>query len=83
MSKLRQSLGQRRPICFPTAPEFWVEFAYMNFGTIHHVGKTGLFLDEFLDVLDYWAASRNFGDHVFVEDITSDDSVHYVVHLGS
>lgn len=80
---MRRSLGQRRPTCFPTAPEYWVDFPYHNYGTLHHVGKAGLYLDEFLDVLENWAASRDFGDHIFIEDITSDDNAHYHVSLGS
>jgi hypothetical protein len=85
MSKMRRALGKRRPACFPTAPEYWVEFGSLgtNWPMLHHVGKTGLFLDEFLDVLENWAASRNFGDHVYIEDIKSDDSIHYRISLGS
>jgi hypothetical protein len=82
MSKMRNALGNLRPTCFPTAPEYWVRF-YGDYGVLHHVGEVGLFLDEFLDVLENWAASRNFGDHVFIEDIESDDNAHYTVSLGS
>jgi len=83
MSRMRRSLGERRPTCFPTAPEFYVRFWDENYDVMHHIGNHGLFLDEFLDVLDNWAASRNFGDHIYIEDINSDDNVHYTVSLGS
>lgn len=82
MSKMCRSLGKRKPACFPTAPEYWVEFSFCPYyGTMHHVGKAGLFLDEFLDVLENWAASRNFDDHIFIEDIESACFIRYPVNV--
>jgi hypothetical protein len=66
------------PIGFPTQPDITVSIDG-KIATFHQDG--GFNLHEFLQTLDHWAATQEFGDRVFVEHIGSEDRVNYTVYV--
>ena len=76
----QDSTGCWMPYCFPTQPDITVTI-WDRIVSFHHDG--GFTLHEFLQTLDHWAATQEFGDHVLVEHIESKDRVNYTVDLES